>query len=620
MNWYFAALNVKKPLQITVAFLCSLLFWSMSQGDVERLDYLGALSFTTVDFQIGEPVQSGCLPKGMEVDPTGKFLFVANMNGNCNTARQGHRAEGSVSIIDIQARKIEKHLLTPRGGQNFGNVEIVFTPDGHYALAVRMDGDENSYGGKHGLVNIINTKTHQLVRVIPTRGSGSKIIAVKPSSPGDPSIAYVANWFSNDVSVLDLGNLNQEIFHEVGDNSAGWLDVPGDHAAYVTRVRLKSQNAVDNKARKKRGLKTLAAIGPRGIIFIADGRYALILGYNSKTIFVVDTASHRQIAEIPPMPPRLTILVNPTFQTLYRNTPYKKFVAGGKKWFSQGDEKNQAKYVGEIQGGVPRGHGTISFPQGDRYVGDFKDGRYHGQGTYTRTDGSTRTGEWSNGAFTGPNNNYNVRHAVTNNEGTIAYISHMKGNGISRINLRALIALIDAIPEEDRGYDYYFDASIWRQIGVPWKFPGDQSRLVQVLRQYPVNEFPKFPDGYWYRAEPNTIVLEPVGNRYLFVSFRTTCRGYPGICKRTPASQPGKVDVIDTNGGGQLVMTLKSGTEPTGLAITPDGKTLMSSGFRDNKVFFYDVGRMIQVYEQALREEASQTVDQFRDNENGSTP
>ena len=67
-------------------------------------------------------------------------------------------------------------------------------------------------------------------------------------------------------------------------------------------------------------------------------------------------------------------------------------------------------------------------------------------------------------------------------------------------------------------------------------------------------------------------------------------------------------------------MTLKSGTEPTGLAITPDGKTLMSSGFRDNKVFFYDVGRMIQVYEQALREEASQTVDQFRDNENGSTP
>ena len=174
---------------------------------------------------------------------------------------------------------------------------------------------------------------------------------------------------------------------------------------------------------------------------------ALILGYNSKTIFVVDTASHTQIAEIPPMPPGLMILVNPTFQTLYRNTPYKKFVAGGKKWFYQGDEKNQAKYVGEIKDGIPRGHGTISFPQGDRYVGDFKDGRYHGQGTYTRADGSTRTGEWSNGAFIGPNNNYNVRHAVTNNEGTIAYISHMKGNGISRINLRALIALIDAIPE-----------------------------------------------------------------------------------------------------------------------------------------------------------------------------
>jgi len=102
---------------------------------------------------------------------------------------------------------------------------------------------------------------------------------------------------------------------------------------------------------------------------------------------------------------------------LFRDTPYSKFVEGGKKWFKTGDEKTQVKYEGEIVNGVPNGQGTMTccdgikyvggykdgekngqgtetFPDGGKYVGEFKDGKKNGQGTYTWSDGDKEVGEW----------------------------------------------------------------------------------------------------------------------------------------------------------------------------------------------------------------------------------
>ena len=68
---------------------------------------------------------------------------------------------------------------------------------------------------------------------------------------------------------------------------------------------------------------------------------------------------------------------------LFRDTPYSKFVEGGKKWFKSGDEKTQVKYEGEIRNNVPHGNGVISHEGREYYVWVFKDGEYHGKGTYT---------------------------------------------------------------------------------------------------------------------------------------------------------------------------------------------------------------------------------------------
>ena len=82
---------------------------------------------------------------------------------------------------------------------------------------------------------------------------------------------------------------------------------------------------------------------------------------------------------------------------LFRDTPYSKFVEGGKKWFKTGDEKTQVKYEGEIVNGVPNGQGTETLPNGKKYEGEWKDGRPNGRGTDIFPDGSKGIGEFRDG-------------------------------------------------------------------------------------------------------------------------------------------------------------------------------------------------------------------------------
>ena len=81
---------------------------------------------------------------------------------------------------------------------------------------------------------------------------------------------------------------------------------------------------------------------------------------------------------------------------LFRDTPYSKFVEGGKKWFETGDEKTQVKYEGEIVNGVPNGQGTMTCCDGSKFVGEFKvkkmwNGTYYENGNII---GKFVNGEW----------------------------------------------------------------------------------------------------------------------------------------------------------------------------------------------------------------------------------
>ena len=57
------------------------------------------------------------------------------------------------------------------------------------------------------------------------------------------------------------------------------------------------------------------------------------------------------------------------------------------KWFQDGDEDKDGKYVGEIEYGEPNGQGTYTLSDGYKYAGEWKDGNEHGQGSLTLPDG-----------------------------------------------------------------------------------------------------------------------------------------------------------------------------------------------------------------------------------------
>ena len=429
----------------------------------------------TSDFLIKKG-ETGCQPKGVKSDSRGEYLYVAEMCGEKDpvTHRLMKDANGnyipSVSIFDLRTMSLVRTVVTPMGARHgiIGNTEVEFTSDDKYALVARAEAGADSpvYPG-FGMVTAIDAHTQKIAKYIPVNGQGAKIIMRRPevAEEGHRQIIYVANYFSDDISILDVTNLT----------SSGSLK---DDAAFVKKVKLES--AFANPA--KRGYR----IAPRGVAFTPDGKYAIILATETGSIIVMDSVQHKQIAELPPVP---------------------KEVAG-------------------------------------REV--------------------------------------NVRHIVTSNDGQLAYLSHMRGNAISRISVPKLIQMARATSGG------VLPASAWNDLLVPF---ANGKKLI-IVEQYP-KDHPNFPGKTWEYADPNTIVLDPVNNRYLYVSNRTrTEKDYNVYDTRIK----GKVDIIDTR-TGEVIFILVGGAQPTALEVTPDNRTLISGGFKDDKLYFFDLEKLLSIYE-----------------------
>ena len=66
-------------------------------------------------------------------------------------------------------------------------------------------------------------------------------------------------------------------------------------------------------------------------------------------------------------------------------------------WYEDGDEKNDGKYVGEIENGKPNGHGTHTYSNGETYVGKWKGGSPWIGTKYNKN--WIILGKWVNGKF-----------------------------------------------------------------------------------------------------------------------------------------------------------------------------------------------------------------------------
>ncbi|MDG0817644.1 YncE family protein [Bdellovibrio svalbardensis] len=431
--------------------------------------------YATKDFLLGT-APTGCMPKGMKIDPQGAYLYVAEMCGKIDPTTK--KRVPTASIYDLQKRSLQKTLITPVGMRDgiLANTEVEFSLDKKWALISRAEGDSRSeIFQNYGLLTVVNSATQNIVKYIPTKGEGSKIIAARPLLPNDPSrkqIIYVANYFSDDISVIDVSDLAED----------GNLD---GSRHYVGRVKL---NTNFRNPRSKSYL-----IAPRGVAFTPDGKYALILATETGSLIVMDAVAHKQIAEL---------------------APITKEIAGRE---------------------------------------------------------------------------LNVRHILISKDGQTAYLSHMHGNAVSRVNVNKLISKITSLPK--RGPDVTLPASFWNDLFIPFESSTGKKNIL-VLEDYP-KDHPNFPGKKWPYAHPNTIVLDPVNERYLYVSSRTTSNSNDSQVDRRIK---GKIDIVDTT-NGTVIFTLVGGAQPTALEVTRDNATLISSGFIDDHLYFFDLKKILDLYQ-----------------------
>ena len=80
---------------------------------------------------------------------------------------------------------------------------------------------------------------------------------------------------------------------------------------------------------------------------------------------------------------------------------FHRLVSGEFRWFGNGDEEKDGKYVGDIENGEPIGQGTFTWSDGEKYAGEWRDGRKSGQGTLTLSSGNKYVGEFKDGIYHG---------------------------------------------------------------------------------------------------------------------------------------------------------------------------------------------------------------------------
>jgi len=136
-------------------------------------------------------VKVGNGSEGFDVSPDAKEIWVANAQ------------DGTISIIDIAAKKVTDTLAANVGGAN----RLKFTPDGHKVFVSSL---------RLGTVAVLDASTRKEIKRIEV-GHGAAGIVMQP----DGSRAFVACTPDNYVAVIDLKSLEVTGHIDVGQEPDG---------------------------------------------------------------------------------------------------------------------------------------------------------------------------------------------------------------------------------------------------------------------------------------------------------------------------------------------------------------------------------------------------------------
>ncbi|HPS87467.1 MAG TPA: beta-propeller fold lactonase family protein [Spirochaetota bacterium] len=125
-------------------------------------------------------IKTGMHPKSVEFTPDGKYMVSALLEGT------------GVDIISAETYKFVKRVEFPAKYAKLRNfVEIVFLPEKNEMWVSQMAANA---------VHVVDMKDFTYKQTIPTLGIWTKIITFS----NDHKLAFVSNWESHDISVIDV--------------------------------------------------------------------------------------------------------------------------------------------------------------------------------------------------------------------------------------------------------------------------------------------------------------------------------------------------------------------------------------------------------------------------------
>lgn len=232
--------------------------------------HANTLSFVDpIGFDILKTINTGPNPHEITVTPDQKFAYLSNYAPPGNT----------ISVIDLRARQQITQIPTGEIGRIHG---AAMAPDGKRAYFT---------AGQSGYVVEVDTKTHKVVKNIPTHGKISHMVHVSP----DGKYLITANIGSENISVLDrsTGNLVTQI--PAGKGVEGLAFTPDHQKLWALNQTGGTITIIDVNTWQAEQTFACEAM-PVRIRFTKDGSKALIAHWTKEgKLTLLDTHTKKEI-------------------------------------------------------------------------------------------------------------------------------------------------------------------------------------------------------------------------------------------------------------------------------------------------------------------------------------
>jgi YVTN family beta-propeller protein len=233
-------------------------------------DYEGGNIYviSTGDFEIIETIDVGSNAHGVDIDPSGTYLYVSG--GSVNT-------RGDVAVVDVQSYEVVKWIKTNGAGH------IHFAPDGKYAYVSNVDLNQ---------ISVIDTEAMELLTTVSVGAGPNEAVA----SP-DGAFVYSANVNDDSVSVIEVGRWEEVERISAGKGTHGIAISPDGKYVWTANRNSDDVTVIDTKTRKVIAT-TATGEDANHVALTPDGSAAYVTAVRSGEVLIIDSRTFDLIGRL----------------------------------------------------------------------------------------------------------------------------------------------------------------------------------------------------------------------------------------------------------------------------------------------------------------------------------